>query len=429
MNRHVEPPREILVNRRTSALAGAVGISIVRGMSPRLLRLFACIAAAPLIAGASAPADAKSAGTPAPAEPVPPAARVSPAAVVVPEKPISPAKPAESAPEKPASTAPDPRGFLFETTPAGWTALDYSKAVDALLAAYERDTQRKLVPGPLKKVGIKLYTSSGLGLATPAALTDAVIAAMERRGFPRSGILLVDQQEKRLRETGYLPVLASTDKKDYKGCPVLALDSGRYFDPRWTYPSSLPSKDFPLETMDFSAAAIERERKSPLPMPLLFEVDFWINLPMVCDSSAVGVSGALANATLLNIGNWKRFLENASNAQQTMVDIAAIPEFKDKFELTILTLESYQIAGGAKFDAAFTLSEPSIWLSANPIILDYLMWKRINAGRDALNRRSGSNMRLIDPEPVWFLSANTGDERIRLGSCRPSDLKLVRVEP
>ena len=324
-----------------------------------------------------------------------------------------------------APTAPDPRAFVFEGAPADFSDGAYAATVEAMLAAYERDTARTLKPGKLGKVALKLYTASGPGLSTPKALTDAVVAAMQRRGFTRGNILLVDQQEKTLREAGYLPVVRDEKVTDYKGSPVLALDTGKYFDTKpdtkWTYPEcKLPSKEFQPAPEDFEYKADARDTLSHLPMPLLFGVDFWINLPMACDNATLGVSGALANATLLNVGNARRFWDNPANAQKAVVEIAAIPELKEKMELTILPLEKYQFVGGPKFDAAFTVSEKRIWLSANPVILDYLMWKRFNDNRVKMKFDP------ISPEPGMFLSANSGD--IRLGSCRPSDLRLVQVK-
>ena len=58
--------------------------------------------------------------------------------------------------------------------------------------------------------------------------------------------------------------------------------------------------------------------------------------------------------------------------------------------------------------------------SANPVILDFIGLQKINAGRRA------GNVDPIHPEPPVFAAANSGE--IRLGSCKPADITLVRLD-
>ena len=95
---------------------------------------------------------------------------------------------------------------------------------------------------------------------------------------------------------------------------LCALDSERHYDVDWFYDSPLPPT-LQQEPQFFSGAGQGRSlaagaeaRKSFLPAPLLFEVDFWINLAVGVDDVTLGVDGALANATLWNVSNSQRFL-------------------------------------------------------------------------------------------------------------------------
>lgn len=310
------------------------------------------------------------------------------------------------------------RKFIFECEPKEFSAEAYGRSVENLLAAYEKNTGRKLMPGEHKKVALKIYTASGRGLETPKDLTRAVRTALENRGFSRENILLVDLSERQLRLAGYLPPFRKKNDFFWEDSPVIALDTGKHYHEKWFYENNLPTREFATGT-ESEWEDIANERKSFLPIPLLFDVDFWINLPVACDSPAIGVCAALGNATLWNAGNQKRFLDNPANAVHMAVSIATIPELRAKFELSILSLEKYQFIGGPVFNENYTLSEKQIWMSANPVILDFLIWQRMNRARAA------RGFKPIFPEPPLFSSASKGEHS--LGSCIVSELKLVRV--
>jgi hypothetical protein len=124
-----------------------------------------------------------------------------------------------------------------------------------------------------------------------------------------------------------------------------------------------------------------KERKSFLAAPLLFEVDFWINLAVGVDDPALGIDGALANATLWNVSNSQRFLVNQATASAAVAEIAAIPELHERMVLHFVSLERYQFIGGPFFNSIYSRSEPRMWMSSDPIALDRLLYDRMNAMR------------------------------------------------
>lgn len=263
---------------------------------------------------------------------------------------------------------------------------DYSGAVAELLASYEAGVGRKLVPGERGAVGLKVNSRGGRGLATPLPLIRAVIEAMEARGYERSSIRIVDYSANHLRAAGILPPLSSA-QSFYEGCSVIALDSGNFFNRDWFYDSPLPPA---LRTdatrllggdAEAPLAVGSDERKSYLPAPLLFEVDFWINLAVGADDPALGIDGVLANATLWNVSNSRRFLVNQATASAAVAEIAAIPELAERMVLHFVSMESYQFIGGPFFNSIYTRSEPRLWLSGDPVALDRLLLERINTMR------------------------------------------------
>jgi hypothetical protein len=304
----------------------------------------------------------------------------------------------------------------------------YGEKVEALIAAFENSSGRRLVPGEKKKVGLKVYTDSGPGMATPIALVNAVIAALERRGFSHEDVFLVGLNAMRLRMTGYLPSLVS-NATPFKGNPVYVLERGQYYDPVWFYDSPLPQRFDPIfaeqRTPDdggvkgvSNSSTKDDDRKSFLATPLFLDADFWINLPVYTDHPTLAVNGALVNATLWNASNTARFFRSPANAPAAVAEMSAIPELRQTWVFTIASLERYQFIGGPFFNSLYTASEPLVWLSNDPVLMDAMMRDRMNLQR----KRSGFEPINEEIRTLEFA------ETLGVGSTRTRDAKVIRLE-
>ena len=298
---------------------------------------------------------------------------------------------------------------------------DYASAVEALFARYESGTHRRLVPGRKGRVGLKIYTDSGPGMATPVPLVKAVIAALQRRGFSNKGIFLVGLNQLRLRMTGYLPSLV-TGETPFPGNPVYVLESNRFYDPVWFYDSPLPERFDPIiaarQTEGVpNTSTREEDRKSFLATPLFLESDFWINLPSYTDHPVLGVNGALVNATLWNASNTARFFRSPATAPAAVAEMSAIPELRQTWVFTITSLEHYQFIGGPFFNSLYSRSEPLAWLSTDPVLLDALMRERINSWR----RQNG-----FDPLPEEIRTLEFA-EALGVGSTKVDTARMIPV--
>ena len=308
---------------------------------------------------------------------------------------------------------------VWETRLPDFSAESYGTKVEELLARFETVTGRKLVPGQKKKVGLKIYADSGPGMATPLPLVRAVIRALERRGFATEDIFLVGLNQLRLRMTGYLPSLV-TGESPFPGHPIFVLESGKFYDPVWFYDSPLPQRFDPIfiesQTRDVpNTSTKDEDRKSFLATPLFLDADFWINLPVYTDHPMLGVNGALVNATLWNASNTARFFRSPANAPAAVAEMSAIPELRETWACTIVSLQHYQYIGGPFFNSLYSASEPLIWLSRDPVLLDTLMLERINR----LRKLTGFNPVPEDIRTLEFAellgvgSMNTDAARIR----------------
>ncbi|HEY1792756.1 MAG TPA: DUF362 domain-containing protein [Opitutaceae bacterium] len=299
---------------------------------------------------------------------------------------------------------------------------DYEGAVEKLFEAYEKGSHRRIVPGAKKKVGLKIYSDSGPGMATPEGLVHATIDALERRGYLNQNVFLVGLNQLRLRMTGYLPSLV-TGETPFKGNPVFVLESNRYYDPSWFYESALPERFDPIfaahQTQGVPNESTKSDdRKSFLATPLFLDSDFWINLPVYTDHQVLGINGALVNATLWNASNTSRFFRSPATAPAAVAEMSAIPELLQTWRFTIVSLEHYQYIGGPFFNSLYTKSEPLVWLSTDPVMLDALMRAKINLAR----RKDGFQPISEEIRTLEFA------ETLGVGSTMINDARMVNVD-
>lgn len=309
-------------------------------------------------------------------------------------------------------------GVVLEAGLSSFEQTDYADAVFRLFDRYESMTGELLAPGETGRVGLKVYTNSGSGIATSPELLRAVIAALEERGFERSNLFILDMDEQFLRQAGIFPLL-SERRSDFEGVPVYALQSGAYYDEVWFYDSPLPPRQYErgvLADLRKDLQVSDEDRKSFLATPLLLGLDFWINLPVAVHHRGVGVSGAMANPSIWACSNNERFHDNPANAPLVAAEIAAIPELQAGWVFSILSLEKYQYIGGHGFRSLYTESEPRLWMSSDPVALDALMLRRMNAAR-----RSKSLPEMTDPLPLLEYGRALG-----MGVHRA---EAIRIEP
>ena len=332
------------------------------------------------------------------------------------------ATPSNAGPSAATPKVGQPTEPVWQSRLTGFDEATYDRQVEKMITIFEQTTGKKLVPGPKKKAGLKIYADSGPGMATPVPLVKAVISALKRRGFEHSNIFLVGLNALRLRMTGYLPSLVS-GQTPFFGNPVYVLESGRYYDPLWFYDSPLPQRFDPIfaqeQTKGVTATTTKDEdRKSFLATPLFLDADFWINIPVYSDHPTLGINGALVNATLWNASNTARFFRSPANAPAAVAEMSAIPELRQTWMFTIASLEHYQFIGGPFFNSLYTVSEPLLWLSNDPVMMDSLARDRINS------HRKKEGFEPVDEEIRTLEFAET----LGVGSTKIKQVKMIPVE-
>jgi hypothetical protein len=124
------------------------------------------------------------------------------------------------------------------------------------------------------------------------------------------------------------------------------------------------------------------------------------------------------NATLWNASNTARFFRSPANAPAAVAEMSAIPELRQTWVFTIASLEHYQFIGGPFFNSLYTVNEPVVWLSKDPVMMDALMRDRINSHR----KQSGFEILDEDVRTLEFA------ETLGVGSTRTKQAKIIRVD-
>lgn len=317
---------------------------------------------------------------------------------------------------------PPPSNQVFAYNLDAFSRDEYFRAAENVIGLFERSKDLKIKPGSLGKVGLKVYSHSGAGLSTPEHLVEGVVQSLITRGYEREDIFIMGLTSRSLRAAGFLPPLSHRSVM-FNKVFVRSLDSGKYYNEGWFYDSPLPSQtteywiNIDEENSVASVEDKEVDRKSYLPMPLMHEVDFWINLPCYTDHSTLGINGALMNATLWNASNTVRFLKNPASASVAIAEMGAIPELREKWTMNIVSLQQYQYVGGPIFNSLYTASERIVLLSENPVMLDSMMKERID-----LQRRKNGFAPL--PEELKIL---TYSEQLGLGEGDTSRMDLIEA--
>jgi hypothetical protein len=311
---------------------------------------------------------------------------------------------------------PSGHAVVWEVELTGENKGSYAVAVEQLFEAFESAQGTQIRPGNTGRVALKVDTRRGLGLATPPDLVMAVMDALRKRGFISRNIMIVDQREYPLRGAGFIPSF-SHGGTDFHGSDVHAWYSWRFADADWYYESPLRG-ELPPER-EWSRLQKERNkdelsRSSFLPYLLIDGVDFWINMPVYGHVPTLGFSGALVNASLYNITNEERFLTNKLNAPVAVAEICAIPEMREKWLFTLVSMERFQFEGGPMFNALYTGGLPLLRLSADPVMLDAAALVHINQARE----KAGFEVYPL-PHPVLDYA-----EKLGVGSSTPT---IVRV--
>jgi uncharacterized protein (DUF362 family) len=269
------------------------------------------------------------------------------------------------------------------------------------------------------RVGIKVAASGGAVSGTHPAVVKAIAAGLISAGVQPTNIIVWDRNLDDLLAAGYsrndplyrlrwVDTATGYDKKSQVTAPVI----GRliYGDSAFGYRSGSRMEDILSGGEQLSSTSYYAKVLSQ-------EVDKVINVPSLTDSFLTGVNGALANMTLPNLDNWRRFTRSPDFGDPYLAEIYADAMIHGKVVLTILDALVLQYAGGPFPNPGFLVDHHSIFMSKDPVAIDATAARLLN------ENRTPSRLPSLDKMTLWLQSASAID----LGKHREEDIELIRI--
>lgn len=269
------------------------------------------------------------------------------------------------------------------------------------------------------RVGIKVSASGGAVSGTHPAVVKAIAAGLISAGVQPSNIIVWDRNLDDLLSAGYsrndplyrlkwVDTSTGYDKKSQVTAPVIG---------RLIWGDSAFGDRTGSRMEDILGGGEQLSSTSYYSKVLSQEVDKVINVPSLTDSFLTGVNGALANMTLPNLDNWRRFTRSPDFGDPYLAEIYADAMIQGKVVLTILDALVLQYAGGPFPNPGFLTQHHTIFVSHDPVAIDATAVRLLNENRTL------SRLPSLDKMTLWLQSASA----INLGKNREEDIELIRI--
>jgi hypothetical protein len=304
---------------------------------------------------------------------------------------------------------------------------------------------------PQDVVGIKITTMGGPLLSTHRAIVQAICDGLQEAGVPTSQIIVWDKNASDMHYAGYFPT-APTDAH----VGIASIFPGTGYDPDAVYKNGIvgtliwgdsefvrqgqsdlddaasaavKNKAFG-DTVGGAAASDDTSLANPS-VPQTSDKSHFarlvstictkiINVPVLTDNSYIGINGCLGSLALGCTDNNRRFQGDPSYGDPAICEILSKSYLRRKVVLNILDALIAEYAGGPQFDPQFTKQIGAIYVSRDPVAIDALVLKRLEAWRAA--DRQGK----IDPIGKTAAHIHSATA-YNLGTDDPSRIQLLRL--
>ena len=231
---------------------------------------------------------------------------------------------------------------------------------------------------PGDKVGLKIAATGGRYFSTHPEVVEAVLAGLAQAGIPRREVLVWDRAD-----------LAAAGFSKNAGYQVRGIEPCTGYNPKATVTAPLvgrliwgdlgfrakrPSNGLMREPEQLSS-------ESHWSNVVSREVTKIINLPVMANDENCGIAGALYNATIPNLDNWRRFLQPPNYGDPYIGELYQDPNVGPKVVLTLMDGLIAQYAGGPEFAPDYAFPHKTLYASKDPVALDAVALRKILAWR------------------------------------------------
>lgn len=293
------------------------------------------------------------------------------------------------------------------------------KIVIAATGTADRASAWRSLVKPTDRIGIKVSAAGGSVSGTHPDVVNAIANGLIDAGVPPANIIVWDRnladllaagfhRESRLYQLRWVDPASGYDTKSQVTAPVL----GRLIWGDSTFGNRTGSR---ME--DRLSSGDQLSSNSYFAKVLSKDVTKVINVPSLTDSFLTGVNGALANMTLPNLDNWRRFTREPAFGDPYLAEIYADDMIRGKVVFTILDGLVLQYAGGPFPNPGFSIANHTLFASKDPVAIDATAARLLNESR------SPAKLPALDEMTHWIESASL----IGLGKYKEPDIELIPI--
>ena len=245
-------------------------------------------------------------------------------------------------------------------------------------------------------VGIKINPLGGPELSTHPIIVDKIVEGLYSAGVLRKQVIIWDRFEEHLLNAGY-PI-----REDESEVRTLASDTeGIGYDDEVFYESEKDSI-----TRRENGSTFSRYSRIITQM-----VDVLINVPVLKHHEMAGISGCLKNLAFGSVDNTRRFHGKPLYCNPAIAEILEHKVIKEKLVLNIVDGLVASFDKGPTYHAESTWNYGTLFVSADPVILDVLVLQTVNQKREEMELDSVSKFsNHISTASALGLGTNTLDQ-------------------